>query len=132
MKKTKIFYYLFTTLFSLMILMGVYFELSGDQAAQDGIIHLGFPVYFNTIIGIAKLLAIIGIWQGFSHTLQEWAYAGLFFDLVGAVVCIVAIGDPFVTTSGAFVALLLWLISYVTFRRLKANSARGPITTIKA
>jgi len=46
--------------------------------------HLGYPAYFLTIFGIWKILgAMVIIIPGFKR-LKEWAYAGMFFDLIGA------------------------------------------------
>lgn len=118
MKATKIIFYISTTLFSLFILMGAYYELTGNQMALDGLIHLGYPAYFSYILGVAKVLGIIGMWQPFVPTLREWAYAGFLFDLIGAFVSIVATGDPFSATTPVFVGLVLWLASYLTYKKM--------------
>jgi uncharacterized membrane protein YphA (DoxX/SURF4 family) len=58
--------------------------------------QLGYPLYMLPFLGVAKLLgAIVLLIPGFNR-LKEWAYAGLFFDLVGAVYSGLAVGgfDP--------------------------------------
>lgn len=129
MKKTKIIYYIFTVLLSASMLMSAYFELSGDVTAQEGMIHLGYPVYLNYILGVAKILGVIAVWQTIYPTLKEWAYAGFTIDLVGAVVSILAVGDPFSMTVPALINMLFLIVSYIAYRKLQAD--RGQITTIR-
>jgi uncharacterized membrane protein YphA (DoxX/SURF4 family) len=47
--------------------------------------RLGYPQYFLTILGIWKLLGSIALVIPRFPRLKEWAYAGVFFDLTGAV-----------------------------------------------
>ena len=46
--------------------------------------HLGYPDYFTVFISVAKLLGAIAILIPGFPKIKEWAYAGLFFDLIGA------------------------------------------------
>jgi uncharacterized membrane protein len=55
------------------------------EEAVTFITHLGYPEYFIVFIGVAKLLGSIAILVPSFHKIKEWAYAGLFFDLIGAV-----------------------------------------------
>ncbi len=82
MKKIKIAYYTVTILFSLFILIGAIYDVMAGQAAKDIMVHLGYPIYVLHIIGWAKILGVIGIWQPKFPMLREWAYAGLAFDLL--------------------------------------------------
>jgi len=48
--------------------------------------RLGYPAYMASILGLWKLLAVPAILvKGFPR-LKEWAYAGVFFDLSGAII----------------------------------------------
>ena len=47
--------------------------------------QLGYPLYLLPFLGVAKLLGIIVLLVPGFPRLKEWAYAGMFFDLVGAV-----------------------------------------------
>jgi uncharacterized membrane protein YphA (DoxX/SURF4 family) len=53
--------------------------------AVQFITHLGYPTYFIPFIGVAKLLGCIAILIPKFDKIKEWAYAGLVFDLIGAV-----------------------------------------------
>jgi uncharacterized membrane protein YphA (DoxX/SURF4 family) len=53
---------------------------------------LGYPPYFLVILGIWKLLGAVAlVIPGFPR-LKEWAYAGVLFDLTGAVASLFASG----------------------------------------
>jgi hypothetical protein len=67
----------------------------GAQWAVSGVLALGYPRYVVTLLGVWKLLGVLAIlWPGFPR-LKEWAYAGIAFDLSGAAVSHLAVGDPF-------------------------------------
>jgi uncharacterized membrane protein YphA (DoxX/SURF4 family) len=59
----------------------------------DEMARLGYPGYFLSLLGIFKVLAAVAILvPGFAR-LKEWAYAGMMFDIVGAIVSHAAVGD---------------------------------------
>jgi hypothetical protein len=70
----------------------------GAQVAQylsnpHGIVPvLGYPMYFFAILGLWKVLGAIAILVPRFPRLKEWAYAGIFFDLTGAVASCAAVG----------------------------------------
>lgn len=47
--------------------------------------RLGYPDYFLVILGIWKVLGAVALAIPRFPRLKEWAYAGAFFDLTGAV-----------------------------------------------
>ena len=53
---------------------------------------LGYPLYFFAILGFWKVLGAIAILLPRFPRLKEWAYAGIFFDLTGAVASVTAVG----------------------------------------
>ena len=55
--------------------------------------HLGYPSYFLTILGAWKVLGALAILSPGLPRLKEWAYAGMFFDLSGAVASHALMGD---------------------------------------
>lgn len=118
MKGWKIAYYISTVLLSASMLLGSYFDSTQHPNAVVALEHLGYPAYFATIIGVAKLLGVIGIWQNKVKWLREWAYAGFFFDIIGALVSHLAVGDAFAMMVPAIISLVVVLVSYISFRRL--------------
>jgi hypothetical protein len=95
MKKTKVIYWLFTGLFSAMMLGSAIPDVISAPIAVQGMHReLGYPLYFIPFIGVAKVLGVLAILFPISSRIKEWAYAGLIFDLLGATFSIIAIGKP--------------------------------------
>jgi hypothetical protein len=52
----------------------------------EGMARLGYPMYFLTILGLWKITGAAALlWPGMP-LVKEWAYAGIFFVLTGAVI----------------------------------------------
>jgi hypothetical protein len=68
---------------------------------------LSYPIYFIQLISIAKLLGSIIILIPGLNRVKEWAYAGLFFDLAGAVYSGVAVAGKF---DPMMLGMLAWII----------------------
>ncbi len=73
---------------------------------------LGYPVYFLTIIGIWKILGVIAVLVPRLPLLKEWAYAGFFFIMTGAIFSHLAMGDPIIELFGPVLLLILTIISW--------------------
>ncbi|MBV6643216.1 MAG: DoxX family protein [Cyclobacteriaceae bacterium] len=112
-KRDKIIYWVATLWLALGMTSTGIVQLIGMQDEIDRTVdHLGFPVYFLTIIGIWKLLGVIAILVPKFSLIKEWAYAGFFFNMTGALYAHVAMGDPF---SEMFPALLLLALTIVSW-----------------
>ena len=134
MKKIKILYWVFTSLFAFMMLGSAIPDILSSPAAVQGMHDgLGYPVYFIPFIGVAKLLGVMAILiPGFSK-IKEWAYAGLTFDLIGATFSIIASGAG--VANWIFMALPLGLafLSYSFYHKrstaiASANSTNFNLT----
>ena len=77
-----------------------------------GITHLGYPVYFLTILGIWKILGVVALLIPKFPLLKEWAYAGFFFAMSGAVFSHIALGDPMSEIAPSLVLLILIVVSW--------------------
>lgn len=108
-KTTSILYWVFTLLFSALM---VFSSISGIGPNEQGIevLHkgLGYPIYFIQFISWAKITGVVAILiPGINKTIKEWAYAGLFFDLVGAVY------SGFGAANWAFNPLILTMLIWI-------------------
>jgi hypothetical protein len=91
--------------------------------------HLGYPDYFATLLGTAKVLGGIALVAPVPRTLREWAYAGLVFDSTAAVFSILAVGDPVTHVTIPTIYLALTIVSFRAWRGRSAPStgdAEGP------
>ncbi len=117
MKKTKIFYWVFTGLFAAMMLGAAIPDIISAPIAVAGMTQLGYPTYFIPFIGVAKLLGVIAILIPGYPRIKEWAYAGLMFDLIGATYSILSVGKPASDWMPMFLPLLLAAGSYVFYHK---------------
>jgi uncharacterized membrane protein len=74
--------------------------------------HLGYPLYFMSIIGTWKILGVIAILIPRFRLLKEWAYAGFFFVMSGAVISHIAMGDSMKEIYASLSLLILTAISW--------------------
>jgi hypothetical protein len=127
-------FWVVTVLLCLQLGFTAYAQLSLPQVAE-AFRHLGFPDYFRVELAIAKLLGVIVLLVPAPARLKEWAYAGFAITLVSALIAHFAVGDPPEAWGFAAGTSVLWLISYVLWRRLPAapavagNRAVTPVRT---
>jgi hypothetical protein len=125
MKAKLIIYWVTTTLIALETLAGGVVDLAHGRTTVfsgplvvDVVTHLGYPVYLLTILGPWKLAgAIVLLVPGFPR-LKEWAYAGIIFELTGAIASWLAIGDK----TGQFIAPLVLAVLAMTSWALRPPS----------
>jgi uncharacterized membrane protein HdeD (DUF308 family) len=118
-KTINILYWVFTILFAaLMLLSAIPNAMTNEDSVKFMHDMLGYPVYFIPFIGIAKIAGAIVILLPGLKTIKEWAYAGLFFDLAGAIYSGIAIAkgaDP------QMLFMLAWIVpgvlSYYFWKR---------------
>jgi uncharacterized membrane protein YphA (DoxX/SURF4 family) len=93
MKAKNITYWTTTVLIAFSIGSGGIAQMARLQGTVDGFVRiLGYPLYFVTILGVWKVLGAIAILVPRFPRLKEWAYAGIFFDLIGAAASSFAVG----------------------------------------
>jgi uncharacterized membrane protein YphA (DoxX/SURF4 family) len=78
--------------------------------------HLGYPPYLLVFLGTAKILGVAAVLAPGLPRIKEWAFAGLTFDVTGALYSHLSGGDPPDAWAPAVVALLLVAGSYVAYR----------------
>src|SRR4029453_5593072 len=126
MKREKRLYWIVTGLMAAFMLMASIPDILRIPQAVDLFRHLGYPTYLLPFLGIAKTFGVIAILAPGVLWLKEWAYAGLIFDLIGAVYSHLAVRDPPSAWGFPVFGLLLVTASYLVYRRqLIAESAAG-------
>lgn len=93
-------------------LLGVESEGAVAPPGVYGIKYLGYPVYILTILGISKILGTVALLVPKFPLLKEWAYAGFFFIMSGAIYSHVAIGDPLAEIFPSLLLLVLTVVSW--------------------
>jgi len=119
-------YWIFTILFCALMIFSSWSSILVNKDSVD-LIHgmLGYPQYFIPFTGWAKLLGSIVLLIPGNSRIKEWAYAGLFFDLVAAVYSGIAVSQTF---NPLMLTMAIWFIpgilSYIFWHkkmRLDAN-----------
>lgn len=123
MKTVNIFYWITTILIAgFLIFSGVVNALVTPDSIKLISEGLGYPDYIIRFLGIAKVLGGIAILVPAFPRLKEWAYAGLFFDMLGAGYSFLAKGSPVVDVIPMLGFIAILFVSYALhIRRLKAG-----------
>jgi hypothetical protein len=116
----RIAYWVVTALFCLQMGFTAYAQLQLPQVAQM-FAHLGFPDYFRVELSWAKLIGVVLLLAPVSARLKEWAYAGFAITLASALIAHFSVGDGPEVWSWSAVTAVLWALSYVCWRRLRAS-----------
>lgn len=112
-KRDKIIYWITTVWLALgMVSTGIVQLIKMKEEVDKTSLHLGYPVYFLTIIGIWKLLGSVAILLPKTGLLKEWAYAGFFFLMTGAIISHFAVGDGAMEYFGPALLLVLTFLSW--------------------
>jgi len=82
------------------------------QADIDLMTRLGYPIYLLTILGIWKILGVVAVLIPKFPVLKEWAYAGFFFAMSGAVSSHIASGNSVNEIFGPSLLLILTVVSW--------------------
>ena len=96
--------------------------LTASEQMTVNLQHLGYPMYFATILGFWKLAGAVAITVPGLPRLKEWAYAGFFFDLTAASYSHVAAGDGAIEIVSPLLFLALVMASWA----LRPASRRLP------
>ncbi|MCA9572230.1 MAG: DoxX family protein [Myxococcales bacterium] len=105
-------YWMATGLFAFALAGSGVMDLVLPPMLAEGMQHLGYPDYFVRILGVWKLLGVLALLAPGTRRLKEWAYAGFFFDLSGAVVSHLVMGDGLGGALAPFVLLAIGAASY--------------------
>jgi hypothetical protein len=125
-KTISILYWVFTILFAALMIFSSYGSILVNQEAKT-LIHdqFGYPLYFIPFTGWAKLIGAIVILIPGLTTVKEWAYAGLFFDLIAVVYSGIALSGK-VDPMMAF--MLIWfvpgILSYIFWKKKMKHDVR--------
>jgi uncharacterized membrane protein YphA (DoxX/SURF4 family) len=111
-KRNKIIYWIATIWLALGMFSTGIVQLLKPEEEVAKITHLGFPVYFLTILGVWKILGTAAVLIPGFPRLKEWVYAGFFFAMSGAAISHVAVGDSINETIPSLLLLILTVISW--------------------
>ncbi|HEU0065105.1 MAG TPA: DoxX family protein [Flavisolibacter sp.] len=111
-KRNKIIYWISTLWLALGMLSTGTVQLFKVNAKVDFITHLGYPIYFLTLLGVWKILGVVALLIPKFPLLKEWAYAGFYFAMSGAIFSHIAFGDSMNEIFPSLLLLILTVLSW--------------------
>jgi hypothetical protein len=111
-KRNKIIFWVSTIWLSLGMLSTGIVQLIRMEEEVDMMTNLGYPIYFLTILGIWKILGVTAVLLPKFPLIKEWAYAGFFFTMSGAVISHITVGDSAKELFGPILLIVLTVISW--------------------
>ena len=111
-KRNKIIYWIATIWLSSGMLASGLQQIFQTKGFVDIIIPLGYPLYFLYILGVWKILGVIAILIPKFSLLKEWAYAGFFFVMSGAVFSHIASGNSIKEIAPSLILLIMTVLSW--------------------
>jgi hypothetical protein len=111
-KANKIIYWVATIWLSLGMVSTSLVQILKRKEDVAFILQLGYPEYFLTIIGVWKLLGVVAILLPRFWLVKEWAYAGFFFMMSGAIFSHIAMHNGIAEIAPALLLLALTVVSW--------------------
>lgn len=125
-KATKTFYWAVSVFFAALMFMDGIGGVTQQQAGQEVMKHLGYPLYALLIFGTAKLLGAIAIVQNRFQTIKEWAYAGFAFNFIGAFASRIFAGDSLIEILFPLIMLAVLSVPYIAWKKFEGLKAEQP------
>ncbi|WP_426453009.1 DoxX family protein [Paenibacillus sp. S-38] len=133
MKNIKIAYWIITLCTLLGFAISAFNEIAhSPKTFVETTQGLGYPAYFLTLLGTAKIIGILVLLVPKYYRLKEWAYAGLVIDCIAAFWSEMAVGNPMASIKSvvvfAFVMLSYSLLLKME-RGVNESYVKGPSVT---
>jgi hypothetical protein len=111
-RRNKIAYWIATLWLSLGMVSTGIVQLLHVKKETDFILALGYPPYFLTLLGFWKMLGVVVVLIPKFPLLKEWAYAGFFFSMSGAIFSHIAMGHSMKEIFPPLLLLTLTMVSW--------------------
>src|ERR1700743_3894933 len=85
-KKLRYLYQCSIAILGILFLISGFFEITKNPATYPKTLSMGYPPYFITTLGLAKIIGVIALWLPNFKRLKEWVFAGFTFDVIFAFI----------------------------------------------
>lgn len=124
LKKIEIIYWTLIILLAVFFFISGYWEITKNPATYPKTLEMGYPPYFITSLGIAKLCGVAALLSPWFKPLKEWAFAGFTFDVIFAFISGLAI-ESYTDCVKALIAFGVLMITYFLFRKIYSTPING-------
>jgi DoxX-like family len=111
-KRNKIIYWISTLWLALGMTSTGIVQLFQMKEEVAFILKMGYPGFFLQILGFSKLLGVVAVLIPRFPLVKEWAYAGFFFTMTGALYSHIAAGNSASEMSPPLLLLVLTIVSW--------------------
>lgn len=125
-KRDKIIYWVFTVWLAFGMTSTGIMQLIPIAPEVDLMNRLGYPLYVITILGVWKLFAAVAILVPRFPLVKEWAYAGMFFNMSGALASHIFMGNG---SSDIIPTLLMLFIIFMSWYFRPADRTLVPFVS---
>lgn len=116
-------FWVFTALFCLEMLFTAWWELTQVQQSVPRFAQLGFASNaFRLELSWLKVVGVLALLLPLPARMKEWAYCGFAINLVSAFIAHASIHDVPASFLPGSITSVLWLGSYLSWRKLAAKS----------
>jgi uncharacterized membrane protein YphA (DoxX/SURF4 family) len=110
-KNKKIIFWTITVLISAFFMLSGYMEVTKNPATYPKTISMGYPPYFITLLGIAKLIGAAVFLIPAFRRLREWVFAAFTIDVIFAFVS----GYTIQSYADCMKAVIVFIILMLTY-----------------
>ncbi|HEY6375258.1 MAG TPA: DoxX family protein [Edaphobacter sp.] len=134
MKSKKLVYWIATAFVACIMTISGVLAVAHAPSMMRALAHLGYPVYFSNLLGVAKILGTCVILVPGLARLKEWAYVGFGITIISASYSHLFSGDGFLALEPlvTFAALVISYLTRPAGRRFSPliNERLGAITRV--
>jgi uncharacterized membrane protein YphA (DoxX/SURF4 family) len=132
LKNKQIVFWTITILISAFFILSGYMEITKNPATYPKTLRMGYPPYFITLLGVAKLIGSAVFLVPMFRRLREWVFAAFTIDVIFAFASgysIQSYGD----CLKAVVVFIILMFAYslfinierTTFRKMQFKASNG-------
>ncbi|MCW3074655.1 MAG: hypothetical protein JWP69_1724 [Flaviaesturariibacter sp.] len=114
LKHKKIVFWTITVLISAFFILSGYMEITKNPATYPKTIRMGYPPYFITTLGLAKLIGSAVFLVPMFRRLREWVFAAFTIDVIFAFVSGYTI-QSYADCIKAVVVFIILMLTYWLF-----------------
>jgi uncharacterized membrane protein len=127
-KRNKIIYWTATIFLAVGMLAGGVQQLLQIGGYVEIVGNLGYPLYLLSILGAWKILGVVAVLIPKFTLVKEWAYAGFFFAMSGAVISHIVVSP---SVNEVFPSLILLVVTVVSWYFRPADRKIVSVKTIR-
>lgn len=111
-KRNKIIYWIATVWLAVAMVASGIQQIFSIGGFVDIMKKLEYPAYFSIILGLWKMAGVIVLLIPKFSLQKEWAYAGFFFVMSGAIVSHLAVGNAAIELFAPVFLLIMTVVSW--------------------